>query len=186
LNNFLALYCAVARQIMSPYLAPNSCIAASRITIDCLHLLGIPAEPLPTKFVVYVKEIETAYTCGVKAEEIRPTQQSRKQWQSGWNGHLIVRSDKWLIDPSFDQVDIALGRRLKVSEIPVFPLPVTTEGFNFHASYTGKFGSDLIAEIDYVSIQDDSWRTSEAWNDEGLDILTALITSTMRRLAHKS
>ncbi len=163
---------------MSPWLTPNSCIAASRITIDCLRILGIPAEPVATKFMVQVEEIGMAYACGLSAEELYTAGESIRhpRW-IGWDGHLVVRAGEWLIDPSFHQADIALGKRLRVEGIPMFPFPVGTNSLEFHASYTGRFDSGLTAQIDYVAIQDNSWRDSGAWNDEGLVLLTRRIAS---------
>ena len=178
-EQLLTLYCSRARPIMLPFMTPNSCIAATRVSIDCLQALGIPAEPLATKFAVTVPAINKLYGCGLTAEERAGALDSKEIWGNGWNGHLVVRSGDWLIDPSFDQADVALEGRLKVSGVQMFPLPAGTTD-KFHVTYHGFFDSGLRGKIEYVVIDDCSWRESDAWNDEGLILLTATILARMK------
>ena len=178
----LKRYCDIARPMMLKFMPPNSCIAATRVTCECLRRLGFKVDPVPMKFVVTIPERETAYTSGVSAKERATAKRSIRyeEFSDGWEGHLVAITNDKLIESAFDQAVIALSLPLQRPEIMWFPLP-KTRGEAFHVEYFGHIddtGEKI--KIDYVTTGDHSYTSSEAWTDEGLPLLAEMILKRMQ------
>lgn len=176
-GKLLKRYCRVAREIMLPFMGPNSCIGATRVTVDCLRSLGIQAEPIATKLAVQIPAKEIAYTSGLSDEELATARNSTRTYGDGWRGHLICRCGQQLLDPSFDQADVALKGLLGADKVvAIMPLPDDAhDSERWHVQYSGFTPSGLAVKIEYVTTGDESYRDSPAWNDEGLPLLCDLI-----------
>ena len=168
-QELLAKYCKIARQEMLKYMPENSCIAASRLTLEFCKLCGIEAELLPTKFVVEVPELEIAYTSGLSEEEMANAKSRKKVYEKGWAGHLVVRAGDWLIDGSFDQALSAMGINLQEKEVICFPLQGA--GKRFKAVYEIDFDGEHKARATYMVTDNHSYTETDAWKDEGIPLL---------------
>lgn len=173
-------FAVIARPMMIEFMGPNSCIAASRVTVECLRLIGIPAIPVPTKFVVQVPSIERAYAAGLTSEEMATAKTSQRIWGTGWEGHLVVfADDRYLLDPSFDAAETALALPVD-HKVQIFDLGQKPDLEYMHLEMVAISEEVGQIKIQYVSTRDESYQDTEAWNDEGLPLLATDILLKMR------
>jgi hypothetical protein len=105
-------YAEVARPLILRWFPePNSCIAATRATVEVLDCFGIRAWPLSVRMKALVPERNIAFGSGLLPHErtraeLLPGFTGRFSTRTkGWDGHLIVGTENhWLIDPTFDTV----------------------------------------------------------------------------------
>jgi hypothetical protein len=172
----LYAYCQVARKIMRPFLGPNSCVAATRLTIDCLKRYGIVARPQPFKMALEIKDVKRAYTSGLTQEELESAAGLiHCPWGQGFKGHVCAIWEDVLIDPSLDQANDALGVEFVPHRVMLWPIAgALPDGFKLEMSVTSDDG--MPAKLTYVTSEDYSFLESEAWNDAALPILTDLVS----------
>lgn len=184
----LTQYCTIARPIMRAWgLSSNSCIGATRITCYCLEVLGFKAVPLATKFAIDSPQLKLAYTSGLSDEELAQADAALSAFGKGWRGHLVTYvDDRWLLDSTFDQADDAFeaggkGRVFGLKpECMLFPLPDALPAQGFLATYNGISDDGVELRVRYATTKDETWRTSDAWNDEGLPFIAELILTKLR------
>lgn len=179
-------YAEVARPLILRWFPePNSCIAASRATIEVLDCFGIRAWPLSVRMKVEVKEAHVGFGMGLLPEEQsraeRNPNHSRFSTRSkGWPGHLIVGTENnWLIDPTFDTVFRGfrkLGYDSGYSNM-ILAVPAGKEvdplGFAMTGEYVLNDGNTL--EVTYLSSPNEDYRKAPAWETDHLQILIGQI-----------
>lgn len=136
-------------------------------------------EPVAVKFLVELPALSLAFGSGLDQNELS---RAGKLVQLGdgknWNGHLVCIVDRrWLLDSAFDQADEALGWKLRLPTVcQAFPLPEKLSSLDFHGTWEMRSGAiGMLAKIQYITTGDQTWRSSQAWNDEGLAILEEMI-----------
>ena len=179
-------FCRMARPLMRRFMPADSCIGSGRTTIEVMRLFGIEAVPLAVSFVFQVPAREYARLSGIPKDEQEEMKAKSKTWidlsDDGWQGHLLVlAADRWVLDPAFDQADA-----------PQFGVHVPSEIFFFDAlgqewNPREKFEMQLDLVMDngdnatlyYRRLADESYRDTDAWNDEGLPLLAQAIAAEM-------
>lgn len=109
----------------------DSCIAATRITLDVLAHFHVLAEALPARLMIFnpafVQRIENGAEFPKSGDVVQEWAKEDGSWTLGvgysdegtlapdkWPGHLVaVTEDRWLIDCSLDQA-IRLDRDIRV------------------------------------------------------------------------
>lgn len=180
-SEIIELYAGVARPIMLKYMPPNSCVSATRITIETLKLFSVDAVPAPTKFCVANLDSGKAYTSGLSEEEIEQAANvTASPWRGEWRGHLVAVADRrWLIDPTFDQALLALGLPANGCTTNVVRVPKNIDPNRIHAVLKGAANNGTPIEVEYISTGNHSYQDSEAWNDAGVPVLTEIIKAAM-------
>jgi hypothetical protein len=177
-------YARIARQVMRKYMAPNSCIGAAWLTIECLKRLGIPAVPVPVKAVVRVRSINKAFVYGASEEEMATAGRVVRSREQGWRGHLVVvtQSPKFFLDPTIEAALDALGLP-QDPDGPIFtvPLPDEAEPVELHLECHGVLDDGTKVEFEYFSTDDHSYQQTEAWNDESLPLIAAEILTRIKK-----
>jgi hypothetical protein len=170
-------YASVARPVILEFFPPNSCIAASRITIEVLRRFGIKAQAVPVSMVVQSKSRDLAFVSGLdmkgRAHQIRPAS------KNAWNGHCIAIAGGHLIDASFDQCDMA-DRGV---HIPPYILTVRIGDKvrlnSFHAVLEMITDDGEALEVQYFPLNDWSFLQSPAWETDHLQPAIQLICARM-------
>lgn len=180
----LYAYCQVARKIMRPFLGPNSCVSATRLTIECLKRYSIMARPQPFKMAFEIKGISRAYTSGLSEEEMGNRVKVHAPWGQGYKGHVCAIWEDVLIDPSLDQANDALNVNFVPERVMLWPLEggVSQDGFKLEMDVYND--DNKPAKLTYITISDYSFFESEAWeNGVGMQALTdAVVGATDRFL----
>jgi hypothetical protein len=167
---------------MLKYMRHRSCIAAARVTIDCLKALGIDAVPVPVKFVVEVKGLTNCYVSGVTAAERATARGSVQIGEDGWNGHLTVIADRrFFLDPSFDQAMIGLDIPYTGTTIPVLSIPKHIRPERMKLEFKGDLSDGNEVRVRYIALDNQEYKVSGAWNDEALPFIVEEILAHMRR-----
>jgi hypothetical protein len=182
-------FARIARPMMREYMSADSCISAARTTVETMRLCGLRAVEIPVSFIFQVPVREYARLSGLSTEEYAEAKAKAKAWKDlthpdgkGWDGHLIVLVERrWILDPAIDQADA-----------PEFGVSVPPEVFffdssgqdwnpreNFHMELKLVLDNGDDAQLIYRSTSDRSYRTTEAWADEGLSLLAHLIATEM-------
>lgn len=176
-----------ARKKMRKFMPRASCIGAARTTIEVMKLISIKAVEKPVSMVFAVPTRDYVRVSGLNPEEKADLRSKSISWrdeiegENAWDGHLIVLvEDRWLIDPSIDQV---AAEEFGVAE-PDEILVMDTAGqewnpawFDVHATLILDSGEK--AHLEYRSILDTSYLETPAWNDEGLPRLAEAIAFDM-------
>ena len=171
-DNILSRYCRMSRRLMLPFVTPNSCIASTKVTCDCLQRFGFNVRPLPTKLVFMLPDRNLAFSSGLSDAELATARDSRKVFGDGWNGHLVALVDEsWLVDASLDQVNDAIPDIALPKEAFLFPVRGANVDTGFHAKYSVVLDDGQKATINYLTTTNETFRETEAWNDEGLDFI---------------
>lgn len=191
----LRAFQAAADPVLAPWLElePRSCIAATRVAIECLQRFGYPARPQAVKFVVEVPAREAVYVSGFSGEERAAMEKNAATWQDlrsqtghGWNGHLIAVAgdEEWIIDASFSQAANALatiGCVLGAGANPTFLFPLIGHfGEDFVLAVHGLTETDEEVRIRYFHNADDSYLLADAW---GTDHIERIIDAIERRMS---
>lgn len=185
-ERIIATFARVARPIMRKWMTPNSCIASARVTIETMKLFNLRAEEIPVSYVFQVPARKYARISGFSGKEQADMKCKATTWRDelpeglGWNGHLLVLvEDRWVLDPSIDQM---ASRGFRV-EIPEEVFVIDTAGRKLEQFCQIELRLILDdghnAALMYRRIPDLSYRESEAWTDEGLPILADEIAMQM-------
>lgn len=184
----IATFCRIARPIMRRFMSANSCIGAARTTLEVLRIYGIEAQPLAVSLVFQVPVREYARLCGIPQDQQAELKAKSKNWidlgNGGWQGHLVVlAASRWVLDAALDQADA-----------PEFGVPVPPEVYvfdtlghdwnpqeNFEMQLNLTLDNGDPATLYYRSLEDEGYRATEAWNDEGLPLLAHAIAIDMER-----
>jgi hypothetical protein len=185
-------FAMVARPVILEYFPPRSCIASTRIAIECLKAFGIEARPVPCEFYLHIPSLKLLYTSGGSAEVreanklvVLPTADGG----TGWPGHLVAVADLFWIDTAFDQGFASLiGEGClpagEPSEINVIELP-NPLGPEFDIAAAGEMEDGTEVKIRYLSMLDDSLRDSfrncRAWETDHLQQAIGRIVRLMQR-----
>ena len=62
-------FARVARTTILRYFGRRSCIASSRITIECLKIFGVESYPVPVRFILRAPDLRMAFVAGITPEE---------------------------------------------------------------------------------------------------------------------
>ena len=193
----IRVYARTARPIILRYFNRRSCVASSRITIEALKFFGIAARPVPVRFLVRAPALNAVFMSGVTAEdraEIAGASGSRFVLLApgpqisgggiGWNGHVIVKTREFLIDPSFDQaLDAIAGAGHAIAAAPliaVFPLGGKSLPKTFHAGFTALLDDDTKIISEYDHLPDDSFLRAPAWELDHLQPAIEQILAAMK------
>lgn len=184
----IAAFAKIARPIMRQWMTKNSCIGAARTTIEVMKLYGLRATAKPVSYAFQVPARQYARVGGFSAAEEAEMRARANSWQDektgGWNGHLLVLvADRWLLDPALDQMDspeygVALPEEVFVIDTDGNPF-IARQKFDMRLGLVLDNGDK--AELMYRSIEDLSYRLTEAWTDEGLPLLAQFIVNNMER-----
>jgi len=184
----------VARPIMLRFMRVNSCISAARVTTLVMEQWGISSEVVAVRLVVQCANKQFAYTSGYTDEELRKMAphaasitQTYRDTVKGWTGHLVVVAAGHLIDCTLDQAHSEEHHIWLTNG--VFACELT--GDNVDALRAGELGMRLVVdndetqtlddiEVRYMPLVDDSWRETEAWNEQELVFLAAMISRAMK------
>jgi hypothetical protein len=186
----IARFASVARPVMRKFMVAASCIGSARTTIEVMRTYGLRAVEIPVCYAFQVPSRKYARIGGFSEAERAEMRAKCSTWydepseDGSWNGHLIVLvEDRWLLDPSLDQV-----------ESPQFGVPapcdifvVDTVGQEWDPNEQFRINLGLILDNDdkatltYRRIEDTSYRETGAWNDAGLGLLAHWIAIDMER-----
>lgn len=181
-------YAAVARPLILQFFPPNACIAASRITIECLGRFGIKAKAFPMKFAVESTKHQVRFTVGLddkeKAEAAANAASSHSRMGlKAWNGHVVVitkgKGNRYLIDASFDQASMpAHGVPIK-PHVLVVPIgkEIPPEDIFAELGLVTDGGEDL--NVKYIPLRDRSFLDAPAWETDHLQPVIAMICRRM-------
>ena len=164
-------YGGCARQELLKYFLPNSCIAATRITIAFMHEFGFTARPWCVRVTVH----NPAYVRRWRNLGRAPTDAEEAEWFAedgaltlelgfsagsgdGIGGHVVaVVEDSYLVDASLEQVN---RRKHGIVVPPVFvgdlkqPQPSTRKTYNYFVGETMLVYEDDPTEKDYTTSPD--------------------------------
>jgi hypothetical protein len=167
----------VARPVILGYFSRRSCIASSRIAIECLKEFHIRSVAEPVRFSLALPDRSCMYLAGGSPAELDSLRNSAHKHVAlpagdggGWPGHLIVRCGNCLIDPSFDQALEALSGEAGIWHGPLIGV------FPFSSSLPKRFGVEARAELNdgthievrYDSRLDRSYAAQPAWETDHL------------------
>ena len=167
-------FARVARKIILRYFNRRSCIASSRITIECLKIFGVESYPVPVRFILRAPDLKMAFVTGITPEEQAKARRSARKYielatgpGGGWNGHVIVKAAGFVIDPSFDQALDAFaeaGCRIdNAPRIAVFPLNGVKLPEDFRATFTAMLDDDTKITAQYDALFDSTFADQPAW-----------------------
>ncbi len=196
----IQVFAAVARPIMLRWMIPNSCIGATALTRQTLAYWKVNVDPIPTKLAVQVPSLNYAFVAGYKGEEKDAMKAKSSVWidrgvgdgcVTPWIGHLVgLAAGRYLIDATLDQSNSPEHGFAVDPYISVVDL-----GTEAGMMFAGTIGSSINAEGDldnraamkiyYERTDDESWKTSDAWNDESLPILAVKIVLEMHNYIRK-
>lgn len=181
LSELVDNYAAVARPIMRKYMNANSCIAASRVTMELFRLCGVDAVCIPVKFVLELPERKLAFCAGLSEEECATALGQKQVWADGWSGHVcVVVEGKWFLDPSFDQAFAALDVENKDLQILALPIETEVDPYEIAVDLQASLDAGERMVIRYRPLDDRSFTQTEAWNDDGLPWLAREILQAAR------
>jgi hypothetical protein len=178
-----------ARPIMRQWMTADSCIGAVRTVVEVMKLFEIPTKVLPVSYIFEVPARKYARVCGFDAEEREAMRAKVADWRdlpnvgTGWNGHLLVlAADRWLIDPAIDQFD---NPEFGVTVPPqIFVVDLDGQDWTPDEQFEMRLGLILdngdAARLRYWSLKDQAYLQTEAWNDEGLPLLAAVIAEEVK------
>lgn len=147
---------------------PGACINSARITVDVLRHYGIRASAVPARLDIY----NPVWVRLIKDEGLPKSNEALQRWTeagascvgvngtgvksaTGWDGHLMVRLDDSLIDPSFGQ----FNRPWKAIPCPpVVRLPLPNGGKDFDRGELVGFNLSNGAAVTIQRIKDRSYR----------------------------
>lgn len=191
----IASFVELARPIMLEFFSPNSCIACSRIAIEVFRLFGIRLRPHPVSFLLHIPKLNLAYTSGWRKDQItgvEPDRHRASPFRTGWEGHVIVQSRRFLIDPSFDQAFYAFAGSDADNSSAVTPRPLIAAfpmaetfrrndfSIEFKVLIEGITGEQVPAEIRYDSNRDMSFLATPAWETDHLRPVIDKIYAAMK------
>jgi hypothetical protein len=175
--NLLQLYSDVAGPLIRRLLTPNCCIGACKITVEVLKRFKLDARVQPTKFAFGVSAMSKTFTSGLSREELIKATDVWEMHDNGWNGHLVVRFNKLLIDPSVHQAPHVLGIKDWPEKVLILTMPEDRDQFS--ATFQLRMDTGLEIELQYGTTTDDSYLTTEAWNDPVLNLIADEIVDQM-------
>ncbi len=184
----IARFASIARPVMRKFMDAASCIAAARTTLEVMKIYGLRAVEIPTCFVFQVPARKYARISGFTAAERAEMKAESATWRdekpegTGWNGHLIVLvEDRWILDPSIDQANAPEFGVFVPSEVFV----IDTRGQDWSPNENFDINLGLVldngdkATLLYRRIWDRGYLETDAWNDEGLQLLAHAIAIDM-------
>jgi hypothetical protein len=189
-SEIVRAFAITARPIILKYFPPACCVAASRITVECLRRFGIRSEATQVKFVVHVKALNMAYVAGLDEDEREKARLKASDWidrvpdnlVAPWNGHVVVVTKKmpsFLIDPSFDQA-VMPGVRIP-PYILAAPLGRAIRPCDVGADLQLKTDDGLTLDVRYVPSSDRSFLDTPAWDRDHILPVADEICVAMRR-----
>ncbi len=173
-------FAAVARPLILKYFPPACCIAATRVTIECLRRFGVTAKPKATVFCVSVPEKKLAYVSGPEkyfdfANAASWTKRGTSDGSDGYQGHVVAFAGTTLIDAAFDQSLYALGMWEKF----VLVQPADKWPGTFDAQIGAVLTNGESCLIRYIALDDKSFLRAPAWELDHLQPLIAEVCSAM-------
>jgi hypothetical protein len=185
-RDHLLAYKLLAREHMLRYMPPNSCISAARLTLEWCKRHRIKCRPQAAKMAFQVNDMNKAYTSGLSDEELATAHKCDKSYGEGWRGHVVVVvENKIVLDPSLDQANC-------IFETPELQPLVYSFPFGKPFRYGSKVEikgtldkSERAFTLTYVGTDNDSYLTSEAWNDRGLPIAAEHIDHEVREAVRR-
>lgn len=199
----VGFFAELARPIMLRWFNRGSCIASARIAVEVLRIFGVEVHPVPVRWVLQLPGAKMAFVVGLNAEEQADARRKAESFVeveqgpvirgggkgTGWNGHVILRGDGFLLDPSFDQALHALAQRGAAIEskpmIVVFPTGPDPLPEEFNAKMGARLDDGTEVTIDYATTGDDSYMQTPAWETDHLEPVIAEVITTMQRLARE-
>jgi hypothetical protein len=186
-------FAMVARPIILEYFTPRSCIASTRIAIECLRPFGVVARPVPCTFYLHIPSLNLLYFSGATAEERARLKTTNEYVELpacsglGWQGHVCAWvEDRYWLDPSFDQGFQALeeaGKILQGVETPQIHVMELSDpiGREFTLEGKGEMEDGTETLIRYLSLDDNSFLETPAWQLDHLQFAIRRIKREMRR-----
>jgi hypothetical protein len=186
-------FARVARRIILRHLNRRSCIASSRITIECLKNFGIESSPVPVRFILRAPDLHMVFVAGISPEEQASARRSARKYielatgpGGGWNGHVIVKAPGFVIDPSFDQaLDAFAEAGCRIDDAPriaVFPLQGVKLPEDFCATFTATLDDDTKITAQYDALFDTTFADQPAWETEHIQPAIRAIISKMKKV----
>jgi hypothetical protein len=184
-------FARVARTIILRYFGRRSCIASSRITIECLKVFGVESYPVPVRFILRAPDLRMAFVAGITPEEQAIARRSPKKYielatgpGGGWNGHVIVKAAGFVIDPSFDQaLDAFAEAGCRIDDAPriaVFPLNGVKLQEDFCATFTAVLNDDTKITAQYDALFDTTFADQPAWETDHIQPAIHAIVAKMK------
>lgn len=152
----------------------HSCIACTRIAVECLKRFDIPARPQSVKFVVTIPSLDLAYASGLSDKEMSTAKTFTKAGNGQWRGHVVaIVEERFLIDGSADDAFLSLEAAGKISDYQrhgalVLPLGQKVTG-NFDLKIEGSLDNGDLVYLRYVSTEDHSFLTAPAWETDHIE-----------------
>lgn len=177
-------FAMTARPVLLRYYPPRSCIASTRVTIECLKRFRLAVRPVPVSFFVHIPSRNLLYCSGASAEDRQRLKLNNANVElptvsgQGWQGHVVAHvEERWLVDPSFDQAFFSFE--------DAGNLPPSLETPQIHVLETGPLGKDFTldgegemedgspVQIQYLSLDDQSFLQTPAWELDSLHQLAS-------------
>lgn len=184
-------FAKVGRALILGHFPPRSSIPSCRIAESCLRAFGIPSRLVPVTFRVFAPDLSIVYYAGIAPvpEADAPPVTEIVEAADGWNGHLILETRHFVIDPSFDQAIHAIAaHRAAFDSVPlvaVFPLergehlPPGEFTITFRAVLEGGGGQETTIEAQYAALFDDGYKHETGWQRHELKPVIAAICLKM-------
>ena len=186
-------YIQIGRKAILEFTDRFSCVSSTKLTILTLAKLGIKCTPQAVKFAFTVPELDKAYSCGLSHKELAAvggpvTHRTTSDGTPGWRGHLVAITEdrRYLLDSSLDQVDMAFEEKLGLpTRVYVFSVPANAETdtfgeHGFKLNIDGVTITGLNFNLQYVTVEDNTYADSPAWNDPGIPFLAHNLANQVR------
>lgn len=175
-------FAQVARPTILKFFPPNSCVASTRIAMECFSRFGLRSEATASKLMVLDVALERAYVSGFREEredmEARALSFETLSEVGSYDRHVVCLVERrWLVDASFDQASRA-GVRITPHVFTLeFPRDFVASG-SLHLSVVAEH-EGVTLEVQYVTLPDRSFEATPAWETDHLQLPIALICADM-------
>ena len=178
----MARFGRLARPVMLKVLNRNSCIASSKITVDCLTQFGLTVTAHAVKFLVTAPSLKLVYAAGTTERGRRLTADKTLNCQmvAGLVGRdmlllLSVAQRTSYLDASFDQASLP-DRGMTIPPcMLILPIPPDAPDTDLEITAVLILDDGLEIKVQYFPTNDDSFMSTDAWNDEDTIIFAGVI-----------
>lgn len=175
LEDVLSALVSAAPPEVTRSFGPASCIPATRVAVEALARFGVSSHAVPVQVHAFNREAWAlreaprevlladgrAWSLGVGFTASAPKEIQRSN-VPGYDGHLVVRAEEWLVDLSIAQVN----RPARGIVFEPFAVRVPSEFWESQESRVleNADGARLLVRVH--ASDDGSWRRSKLWLDE--------------------
>lgn len=183
----LAVYGRCARHVMLRYLERQSCITATRITIEVMRYFQLPAKAMPMRLIAECPELKYAYVSGPAGQLKKQAIEHGSTWidrgTGGYQGHVVALvANAWIVDASFDQIQ-SIDHGLAIpATVLVMPIPSGVKRRRMYVELEAVTDNGHKLRVRYLPHHDKTFYATPAWElDIGVGFVVSAVISAMRR-----